>query len=99
MGVYRYRFDSSIPKGDLEGSLVLAIVGTESLHGEAQTRLDAGHVFDAQRRTVVIDSGTAVGQDLNRLFVNFIRREFGEDAFQVERVDAVPSRQTQETIA
>ena len=35
------------------------------------------------------------GHDINRLFVSFIRHEFGAAAFQVERVD-VPHHQTQE---
>ena len=43
----------------------------------------------------VVDADTAVGCDINRLFVSFIRHEFGAAAFQVERVD-VPHHQTQE---
>lgn len=34
--------------------LVLALLTTESLHGEAQTRLDAAHYFDADQRACVI---------------------------------------------
>ncbi|MGN6547783.1 MAG: hypothetical protein ACTHK7_22225 [Aureliella sp.] len=88
--VYRYRFSSDLPIEEVEASVVLAILATESLHGESQTRLDAGHYFDAEARSCVIDANTAVGRDFNRLFVGFIRREFGEDAFQVERVVAEP---------
>jgi hypothetical protein len=36
----------------------------------------------------VFDAGTPVGRDFNRLFIGFIRREFGEDAFRVERVES-----------
>lgn len=84
--VYRYQFHEGAQVEDVEASLVLAILATESLHGEAQVRLDAAHAFDLEQRVCVIDAETPVGQDLNRLFVNFLRREFGEDAFQVERV-------------
>ena len=77
----------SVPSGEIEATLVLAIVAAESLHGEAQVRLDAGHAFDADRRICVIDARSEVGRDLNRLFIGFVQREFGEDAFQVERVD------------
>jgi hypothetical protein len=33
---------------------------------------------------------------LNRLFVGFVRREFGKDAFQVERVDATHNHRPEE---
>ena len=47
-------------------------------------------------RKCVIDSSTAVGRDLNKLFVGFLQREFGEDAFHVERsVVNAPSQSAQ----
>lgn len=85
--LYRYRFTSAVPLEDIEASLLLALWGTESLHGEAQVHLDAAHFFDPVRRACVIDAGSAVGRDLNRLFVGFIRREFGSDACLVERMN------------
>jgi hypothetical protein len=90
--IYRYTFQDDASLEDVEASLLLAILATESLHGEAQVRLDAGHYFDPDRRACVIDAGTAVGKDVNRLFTGFLRREFGDDSFQVERVDAFPIR-------
>ena len=88
--VYRYRFDAELAMEEIESALLLAIWGTESLHGESQTRLDAAHCFDAEQRACVIDASTDVGKDLNRLFVGFLRREFGEDAFRVEHVTELP---------
>ena len=86
--VYRFRFLANIPAEEIEVSLLLAILAAESLHGEAQVRLDAAHFFDAERHLCVIDAATPVGRDLNRLFIGFVRREFGLDAFQVERAQA-----------
>lgn len=85
--LYRYAFTADVPIEDVEASLLLAVLATESLHGEAQTRLDAAHYFDLPKRACVIDAGTLVGRDLNRLFTGFLNREFGADAFDVERVD------------
>ncbi len=59
-------------------------------------RLDAGHHFDAEQRACIIDAGTPVGRDFNRLFTGFISREFGADAFRVERVQDVPAASHQE---
>jgi hypothetical protein len=84
--IYRYTFVPEVPVEEVEASLVLSVFAAESLHGESQVRLDAAHAFDAAGRTCVIDAGTAVGRDLNCLFVGFLRREFGEQAFRVERL-------------
>ena len=84
--IFRYVFDPSVPMEEIEASLVLAIMATESLHGQSDVRLDAAHAFDAAKRTCVIDADTQVGWNLNRLFVGFLSREFGEDSFQVEHV-------------
>lgn len=84
--IYRYTFEPSVDIEEVEASLLLALLATESLHGEAQVRLDAAHFLDPAKRACVIDAGTPVGKDINRLFVGFIRREFSEDAFGVRNV-------------
>lgn len=88
--IYRYVFTEAVPIEDIESSLVLAVMATQSLHGESQVRLDAAQYLDAPSRACVIDGSTPVGRDLNRLFIGFIRREFGEDSFTVHRVDELP---------
>ena len=85
--LYRYAFASEVPIEEVEASLLLAVLATESLHGESQVRLDAAHYLDPAKSACVIDAGTPVGRDLNRLFTGFIGREFGPDAFTVERVE------------
>ena len=86
--IYRYKFDESVAPEDIEAALVLAIWSSEALHGEAQTRLDAAHFLDCETRTCIIDAGTAVGRDFCRLFLTFVRRECGDDSFQVDRVQS-----------
>ena len=51
-----YTFSSAVPLEEVESSLLLALFGTESLHGETSTRLDAAHRFDRSDRQVVIDT-------------------------------------------
>ncbi|QDU28953.1 hypothetical protein ETAA8_40590 [Anatilimnocola aggregata] len=85
MNIYRYRFNESVPAEEIEAAILLAIWGCEALHGESQTRLDAAHFFDLESKTCIIDAGTDVGRDFCRLFVNFVRRECGDDSFEVER--------------
>lgn len=89
--VYRYTFEAEVVTEEVEATLVLALLAAESLHGEAEVRLDAAHYFDTDRRECVIDAGTPVGRDLARLFVGFLRREFGETAFTVSRAAPAPA--------
>ena len=85
---YRFRFSPDVPAEEVRGSLLLALFAVESLHGESQVQLDAGHDFDVEGRVLVIDATTAVGRDLNRVFCGFLRREFAAEALSVERVRA-----------
>ena len=96
--VYRYTFAPGVPTEDIEASLLLAIWGTQSLHGEAQTRLDAGHAIGGPFGACVIDATTPVGNDLAKVFTAFLRREFGEDSFRIERLHR-PQPQSQEASA
>ena len=86
--VYRYTFRRDVPAEEVEATLLLALLATEALHGEAEVRLDGGHAFDADKGTCVLDAGSAVGRDFARLFTQFVRREFGDDSFTVERIAA-----------
>ena len=72
--LYQYTFAAEVPLEDVEAALLLALWGTESLHGVAQTFLDAGHYLDAAKRQCAIDAATPVGRCLNRLFAGFLRR-------------------------
>src|SRR6185295_4290311 len=81
-----YTFSSAVSLDEVESSLLLALLGTESLHGEASTRLDAAHRVDRKTRCVAIDASTESGRDFNRLFLGFVTRAFGADSFSVERV-------------
>jgi hypothetical protein len=85
--IYRYLFTPSVPLDEVEATLLLAIWGAESLLGESQVRLDSTHLLNRAKRACAIDAGTPAGRAVNRLFVGFLQREFGGDAFQVRRVE------------
>ena len=71
---------------EIESTLLMAIIGVESLHGESQARLDARYYLDKRRRVCVIDADSPTGHDLNKLFLGYLSREFCEDVFQVRRI-------------
>lgn len=93
MIAYRYLFRPGVSKEDVEASLLLALFAVEGLHGEAQTRLDAGHAVSGRFGACVVDATTPVGRDLAKVFTAFLRREFGEDSFRVERLEVAPSQE------
>lgn len=84
--IYRYNFTAGVPFRDVEESLLLAVLATESLHGRSLVRLDASFCLEESSRTCVVDAGTEVGRHIARIFTGFITREFGEEAFRVERL-------------
>ena len=88
--LYRYNFDSKVPIRDIEESLLLAVLAAESLHGRSLVRLDASFCLDSHKRSCVVDAATEVGRAIARIFTGFLTREFGEEAFKVERVGDGP---------
>jgi hypothetical protein len=83
--VYSYQFSDFVTNEDIESTLILAVMGIESLYGESLFRLDAVHELDKETRQCTIDATTDVGRALNRLFAGYLMREFPRDAFEVRR--------------
>ena len=84
--IYRYTFSEDIPAHEIESTLYLAILAAESLHGRSEVRLQVSYSMDAEEKACVVDGRTDAGNDVARIFTGFIMREFGEEAFRVERV-------------
>lgn len=89
MCTYKYVFGSQLNMQEIEASLLLAFWSCESLHGEARVRLDGLHQLDEASRTLIVDGGTAVGQDLAKLFTGLLQREFPAMSFTVERLEPI----------
>jgi hypothetical protein len=95
---YCFEFRSDLPMQEVEASLRLAFLATESLHGETQVRLDAAHSLNRRKRICMIDVRSRVGRDISRIFTGFLRHEFGENAFSVKRHQHNHQTQIQETV-
>jgi hypothetical protein len=85
--IYRYEFPTSIAMADVESSIVMALLATQALHGEALVRLETRHYLDVPKHRCVVDAGTPSGHDFNRILAGLLMREFGPNGFKVERVD------------
>ena len=90
---YRYQFSPDVALKEVEDSLLLSVLAVECMHGRSHLRLDAKFNLDKKKRSCVIDAGTEVGRNIAKIFTGFITRQFGEEAFKVERTLARESRE------
>jgi len=88
VGVFRFSFSDAVPLDEVEMTLQLAIFAVEGLHGMARVRLEFGHHLDAPRRAILVDGTQEAGAAIVHVFIGLLLREFGEDAFRVERMEA-----------
>lgn len=88
----RFTFNGSIPAEEIEGTLRLACLAAESLHGADRVHLEARHTVDHATRTVIIDMTEEVGRTLALIFGGYARREFGDDAVKMTRVATAGER-------
>jgi hypothetical protein len=94
----QFVFEPEVSLADAEMTLHLAMFAIEGLAGRSQVRLDANYRVDADKHTIAVDGSNRVGQMIVRVFAGFLLREFGESAFQVQRVDAIPQSHRERTV-
>ena len=85
--IYKYEFSFNVPIDEVERSLALSVLTTESLHGRTRVRLDASFCIDKKEHACVVDAGTEVGCHIASIFTGYLTREFGENAFRVKRIN------------
>ncbi len=83
----RSRFMKRVPIDEVAGTLRLACLAAESLHGADRVRLEARYDIDRGARTVAIDMSSEAGKTLAVVFSGYARREFGEGSFEMSRTD------------
>jgi len=84
---YTYTFAEGVDLEQVLDTLMLAIVSAEGVYGAARVRMDARCRVERTASFVAIDAATDVGQHINRVFTNFLTREFGAEAFEVRRLE------------
>lgn len=82
----RFTFADSAPMDEVAGTLQLARIATESLHGEDRMRLEAAFTINRVTRACIIDAACEVGRTLALIFGGYARREFGRDAVSMDRI-------------
>lgn len=79
----KFVFGKHVNQQELHGCLILSLIACEAVYGKSAMRLEAGYKFDREGRFLTVQTETAPGRSLARIFHDFCAREFGEDAFRV----------------
>jgi len=90
----QFRFGSGISMREVKGTLQLARLAAESLHGEERMRLEATYAIDDAANIVEIDIDSEVGRTLAIVFAGYVRREFGDGAVHMERPAVLEATET-----
>ena len=90
----QFRFGNATPMREVRGTLHLARLAAESLHGVDRMRLEAMYAIDDVAHMVEIDIDSKVGRTLAIVFAGYVRREFGEGAVRMERPEVLEAAET-----
>ncbi len=82
----RFQFAENMPFDEIKVTLELSKLAVEGLFGLARVRLDATHRIDHENQSIVISERREPGRAFVRIFTSLLIREFGEQAFLVERL-------------
>lgn len=86
--VFRFSLSTEVPLDEAEMTLQLSSFAVEGLFGTTEVRLDFGYHLDPERHAILIDGTNSVGAAVVRVFAGLLLREFGEEAFHVERMNS-----------
>lgn len=84
--VFRFSISPDVSLDEAEMTLQLATFAAEGLFGTARVRLDFGYHLDPNRHAILVDGTKEAGAAVVKVFAGLLLREFGEDAFRVERI-------------
>jgi hypothetical protein len=79
----QFIFDAEVSMQEVEATLLLSRLATESLHGFDRVELEASAHVDHGQRSVAIEQNSDVAHTLALIFLGYCRREFGESAIRV----------------
>lgn len=85
---FQYRFQKAVNVTETEATLLVAMIAIEALHGNSAVRMYGRYRFDPKQRVCEIDASPPLGQDLNKVYVGMLQREFGPSAFTVQKVQS-----------
>ena len=85
-GICRFRFSGDMEREAVEAQLAQAVLGAECVFGQARVRISVAYVMSDDGGRLAIDVSNEVGEHVAQLFTGLITRQFGEEAFSVERI-------------
>lgn len=85
---YCFKFTNAVDMRDVEETLLMSVIAAEAVHGRARVHLDARFNVDATNRSCVVGADSVVGQDIAKVFTEFLLLDVGESAFEINGAGA-----------
>ena len=82
---YKFQIGEEYPMSGVEEALLMSVIAAEGVHGRARVRLDARFGVDLGDRTCCVNSDSPAGEDIAKIFTEFLLLECGDDGFSVEQ--------------
>jgi hypothetical protein len=83
-----FEFSPDVPIDEIEATFRLALLATETLFGTDRVAIDAVYRIDLDKRAIDVDRSNNVGGTLALVFLGYLRREFGPEAYRMKRIYA-----------
>ena len=79
-----FQFAGHVDMDSVERILLLAVISAEGIHGRSRVRLDARYDSDLESRICTVNTDNEVGQEICRVFTEFLTQDIGDERFGVE---------------
>lgn len=90
-GHYQFEFKKTADMAGVENALLMAVIAAEGIHGRSRVNLEADFNTNQAVRTCFVNADNQVGEDIAKVFTEFLNLEIGEDSFRVSRGGKKPT--------
>lgn len=87
-----FQFKANAGWDEVIGTLQLAIIAAEALHGEEAVYIWSKLQRDDNLRLITVDANNEIGQTIATIFSGLSRREFGADCISISVQDGKASK-------
>jgi site-specific DNA-adenine methylase len=82
---YEFEFNKSADMAKVENSLLMAVIAAEGIHGRSKVNLDARFNTSLDDRRSQVNADNSVGEDIAKVFTEFLNLEIGEYSFRISK--------------
>ena len=84
-GHYQFEFNKTADMAAVENALLMAVIAAEGIHGRSRVNLEANFNTNQAVRTCLVNADNQVGEDIAKVFTEFLNLDIGEDTYRITR--------------